>query len=67
LGVVEKGIDDDVLVVCELLIEVGRLDHVEPAEELNVEDALLRSPAEPVVEPGRCGVAHDSGDAPMLF
>jgi hypothetical protein len=59
--------DDEVLAVCELFIEVGRLDHVEPPEELNVEEeALLRSPAEPVVEPGRCGVAHDS-DAPMLF
>jgi hypothetical protein len=58
--------DDDVnevLVVCELFIEEGRLDHVEPAEELKVEDALLRSPAEPFVEPGRCG----SNDAPMLF
>jgi hypothetical protein len=71
LGVVEKGIDDDVnevLVVCELFIEDGRLDHVEPAEELKVEveDALLRSPAEPVVEPGRCG-PHDSNDEPMLF
>jgi hypothetical protein len=66
---VEKGIDDDVcevLFVCELLIEVGRLDHVEPAEELKVEDALLRSPAEPVVDPGRCGVG-DSNDAPILF
>jgi hypothetical protein len=41
-------------VVCEL-IEPGRLDHVEPPEELKVEveDALLRSPAVPVVEPGR--------------
>jgi hypothetical protein len=69
LGVVEKGIDDDakeVLVVRELLIEVGRLDHVEPAEELKVEDALIRSPAEPVMEPGRCGVG-DSTDVPMLF
>jgi len=67
LGVVEKGIDDDEneFVVCELLIEVGRLDHVELAEELKVDDALLRSPAELVVEPGR-GV-DESNDAPMLF
>jgi len=51
--------DDDVcgeFGVCELLIEAGRLEHVEPAEELKVEveDALLRSSAEPVVELGRC-------------
>jgi len=61
---------NEVLVVCELLIEDGRLDdHVEPVEELKVEEdeALLRSPAEPVVDPGRCGMGHDSNDAPMLF
>ena len=72
LGVLERGIDDEVkevLVVWELLIDVGRLDHVEPVEELKVEaeDALLRSPAEPVVEPGRCGVAQGSNDPPILF
>ena len=67
-GVVEKGIDDDVneeLVVCELL-EGGRLDHVELAELLKVDDALLRSPAEPVVELGRC-CGKESDVAPMLF
>jgi len=68
LGVDERGMDDDEneeFAVCELLIEAGRLDHVELAEELKVEvdDALLRSPAEPVVEPDRC----ESNDAPMLF
>ncbi len=49
----ENGINDDVNVLCELLIDDGRFDHVEPAEELKVEveDALLRTPAEPVVEP----------------
>jgi hypothetical protein len=52
------------LVVCELFME--RLDHVELAELLKVEDALLRSPAEPVVELGRCG-GNESNDAPMLF
>ena len=66
-GVVEKGIDDDVkeeLVVCELL-EGARPDHVELAELLKVDEALLRSPAEPVVELGRCG--KESNEAPMLF
>jgi len=46
LGVVERGTDDDEneeFAVCELLIEVGRLDHVELAEErkVGVDDALL--------------------------
>ena len=60
-------LDVDVVDLGVVGLVLDTLDHVEPAEELKVEDALLRSPAEPVVEPGRCGVAHDSDDAPMLF
>ena len=67
LGVVEKGIEDDVkeeLVACELFRE--RPDHVEFAKLLKVEGARLRSAAEPVVKLGRCG-GGESNAAPMLF
>jgi len=60
----EEGMDDDD--VKGEFIEDGRLDHVELVEALKVEDALLRSPAELGVEPGRCAF-DESNDAPMLF